>query len=143
MTTNAVIDCSSIAAPNVTINGAGGTAYTFTPRGIRRPAFRARRHSAFSSPHVAGRLDTSAVLDESQLIWEVMVSAETTGALSTAVDALVAAVTQFNYTVTVTIDGAVKTYSAWMGSLEPASEVLQGDVQAHVETWRISIPVVP
>ena len=96
----------------------GGTVYALA-KGFGPGATTYRRHTA-QSPFVAGRVLVRAVADAGTLIVPVVVRGTTPAGLQDSMTALVAAFTQWTYTVTLVEepDGAAPATYAW--TCEPA-----------------------
>jgi hypothetical protein len=126
---------------NLTLSEANG--YKVTYNGMGQPSGTWRRGYA-TSPWVEGALLTSAVLDQSVLNLSVLVSASSAAVLRTRMNALTAAVSQFTYTVAVTLNSQASTWTA-----DPADWALDGEAwQAsllglHMQRINLAIPVYP
>lgn len=94
------------------------------------------------SPDIHGTEYTSAAKEESSLPLEVKVFAASTAALNTACNALESALSQFEYTATVTEDGVSKVWSCAPADWSTGS-VDAGESAAFLRTYTITIPVFP
>lgn len=56
---------------------------------------------------------------------------------------LLAAVTQFSYTATVTVSGAAQTWTCQPGSIAPLGGRSYADITDHNPSWAVSIPCHP
>lgn len=76
-----------------------------------QPAERSRRRVAVTAPHVAGDFELSSVADASKLRMTIRCYGGASNA-QTLVDAVVAAVEQQSWTLTITWDGATRSWPA-------------------------------
>jgi hypothetical protein len=126
---------------NLTLSEANG--YKVLYRGLGHPSGAWRRGYA-SSPWVDGQLLTSAVLDQATLDLQVLVSASTASILRTRITAMHTAVSQFTYTVTVTLNSVANIWTA-----DPADWSLDGGswetplLSRHMQRVNLAIPVYP
>lgn len=126
---------------NLTLSAANG--YKVVYNGLGQPSGLWRRGYA-SSPWVDGATLTSAALEQSVLNLAVWVSADTASSLRTRIDNLTAAVSQFTYTVTVTLNSQAETWTA-----DPADWALDGErwqgsfLARHMQRVNLAIPVYP
>lgn len=111
-------------------------------QGLGRPGFSFRKEFAPESSWVAGRQPLSAVLDVSELPVQVYARGASTAALEATMATLEAAVSQWSYTVTLTIDGVAHSYSAEC-TWPQWGPVDSGEVRAHLARAALSIPVNP
>jgi hypothetical protein len=106
------------------------------------PDFAFRYTYAPDSAYVAGSVLLAAVLQQSALTAVVYVSASTGTALQALKDEVAAAVSQFTYSLSLTVDGVTTTWSA-----DPTwpqwGEVDSGMVAARMARAVLSIPVNP
>lgn len=137
------IDRSALSLSPLVIADDGAT-YRLTERGLGRPGVTWRMGAMPDSADVHGTEYISAAKEQSSLPLEVAVTASTTSALSAAVVALEAAVSQFSYDVTVTVDGVGRTWSCGPASYASANGAFDaGMVAAHFDVLSITIPVYP
>lgn len=138
------IDRSSLSLAALTISGDGSGTYSLTRDGLGRPAITARSTYAEDSSDVAGSLLTQAVKEMSSLPLEVLVQAATSADLDAAISALDAALWQFSYQVTVTVDGVAKVYNCGPAAWAPSSgKVDHGLAAQFVDVLTVTIPVQP
>lgn len=138
-----VVDRSSLSKSTLTVDSDGYSAYCFTPLGYSEPDTTPRTTTVRSS-FVHGDLATQSVLDTTDLVWEVLIQGNTSAQLDSRTEDLRQALClQLHYTITRTIDGVVKTFSASPAAMTRTAPVRKGDVYAHVATYTISIPVYP
>jgi hypothetical protein len=134
---------ASLQKNTLTIDSAGFGAYCLTPLGYTEPDTTPRTTTARSS-FVHGDLATQSVLDTTDMVLEVLVQGSTSAQLETRTDDLREALCrQLNYTITRTVDGVVKTFSADPATMTRTAPVRKGDVYAHVAAYTVSIPVYP
>lgn len=139
-----VIDRSGLSLADLTIDTEGFGTYLVDVAGLGRPGVVPRETFAATSPWVSGQLRTSVTLEETTLPLVVRVQAASSSALDTAVTALEAALNQFVYTVTKTVDGVAKAYTAYPATIGAVDGLTTfAGVQAHFEDLSISIPIYP
>lgn len=137
------IDRSSLSLSALTISSTGSGTYTLTETGLGRPAITARTTSV-SSPWFHGSTHVAVTKDQTALPLEVLVQAASSTALDTAIDALDAALWQFDYDVTVTVDGVAKVWSCSPASWSIAESLTShGRAVQYVELLTITIPCYP
>lgn len=111
--------------------------------GVGEPAFDFRYGYAPDSAHIPGSTLLSAVLEMSSLPVTIYARAASSAALETLRNEVRAAVSQFSYTVTLTVDGIASSFSAdpvwphWQWAED------SGMVAAHMASTSLSIPVNP
>jgi hypothetical protein len=138
-----VVDRASLSKSTLTIDSEGFGAYCLTPAGYVEPDTTPRTVTVRSA-FVHGDLATQSVLDTTDLVLEVLVQGSTSAQLETrAEDLREALCRQLSFTITRTIDGVVKTFSASPATMIRTAAVRKGDVYAHVATYTVSIPVYP
>lgn len=144
VTATVSIDRSSLSLSALTISSNSTGTYTLTENGLGRPAITARTHYASESPYFHGSTHVAVTKDQSALPLEVLVQAASSTALDTAINALDAALWQFTYDVTVTVDGVAKVWSCSPASWSIAeSLVSHGRAVQYVELLTITIPCYP
>lgn len=137
------IDRSSLGKSTLTVDSDGYGAYCFTPLGYTEPDTSPRTTTVRSS-FVHGDLATMSVLDTTDMVWEVLIQGNTSAQLDTRTEDLRQALCrQLDYTITRTVDGVVKTFTASPATMTRTAPVRKGDVAVHVATYTISIPVYP
>jgi len=128
-------------ASGVTLSSANG--YKVQYEGLGQPSIRWRRGYA-SSPWTDGATAVSAVKDQAVLDMRVLVEGTSAANLRTRIDALTDAVSQFTYTVTVTINSQAEVWTADPGDWSLDSESWQPSlVGEHKQIVNVSIPVYP
>lgn len=136
------IDRTSLSLSALVINDYPGAGLWLPEDALQRPAKAQRLTYAADSPFVHGSLLTSAVLLQSSLPMSVKAGAATTAALEDLMDELEAALFQFTYDVTVTVDGSPRVWRA-----DPADigwgTIDSGEVAARIATASVTIPVYP
>lgn len=138
------IDRTSLGLGPLVIAGDGSAPYSLTVRGLGRPVVTVRYTFADESPHLESSLLTQAVKEQTALPLEVLVQADSAAALEAAIAELDAAVWQFSYETTRTVDGVATTYQ----SKPTVSQVVDGvTLYAHVgeffEVVSVVIPIDP
>lgn len=138
------IDRTSLSLSALVIDTEGFNTYYVDQAGLGRVGRTPRETFATASPWVNGQLRTAVVWDESSLTLTVRTQADSSSALDTAVSALEDALSQFTYTVTVTVDGVVKVWNAYPATWNSTDGLLAVErVRAFHEDLSISIPVDP
>jgi hypothetical protein len=139
-----VIDRTALSLSPLTIDTDGFSTYAVDARGLGRVGKTPRETFATDSPYINGRTRTSVVLEESALPLGIRVQASSSSALNTAVTALEDALWQFVYTVTVTLDGVVKVWTAYPATIQSVDGLLAFErATSFHEDLSISIPVYP
>lgn len=110
--------------------------------GLEWPAFKFRYGYAPESRDVPGRTLLAAVLDASSLPAVIYAHADTTAALKAAQAELEAAVSQWSYDVTLTVDG-----QSWTWAADPSwpswGPIDSGMVRARLSRASLVIPINP
>jgi len=128
----------------LSIGSEGFSTYYIDRDGLGRVGKTPRETFADDSGWVNGRLRTAVVREESALPLTVRVQAASSSALDTAIDALDAALDQFVYDVTVTVDGVAKTYRGYPATMQTTDALINVErVRDFCEDFTISIPVYP
>lgn len=139
-----VISRTELSLADLTIDSEGFGTYLVDKAGLGRVGTTPRETFATAPPWLNGRLRTAVVKDESTLVLTVRVQAASSSALDTAVAALEAAFDQFEYTVTKTVDGVAKVYTAYPATIQSTDALTAFErVTAFHEDLSISIPVYP
>lgn len=141
MTATVSFDRTSLSLSALVASGAGPT-YRITEEGLGRPAVTWRFSAMPDSPNVHGTERTGAAKEESSLPLVIDVYSDTTAHLETACDALEAALSQFTYDTTVTVDGAAKVWSCSPASWATGA-IRAEDVNSFLRTYTINVPVYP
>lgn len=138
------IDRTSLGISALTIVSDGFSTYYLDVGGLGRAGKTPRETFATAPPWLHGQLRTAVALEEATLPLVVRVQASTSSGLDTAVEALEAAVGQFVYTVTKTVDGIVKVYEAYPATIQATDALTAVErVRNYYEDLSISIPVYP
>lgn len=138
---SATISRDGLSLPDLVADGRSGT-YSVRS-GFALPAGVWRRSYA-TSPYVHGRLLTGAVLEQTEIPLPIRVDANTAAVLAQRVKALINAISQFTYTLTLDLDGEVTSWTC-----EPADYTPGGDTyfKGHYAGYRqhvgLTIPVYP
>lgn len=142
--TTLTIDRTSLSLSPLVIEQGPFTGALYLPEdGLTWPAFTARRTYAPDSAYAAGRVLLAAVQDASELPLTVYAHADTTVALNTAKAELEAAVAQWSYDLTLTVDSVAHTYHAEIVLGVPWGPLDSGMVAAHMARTSFSIPLNP
>jgi hypothetical protein len=138
------IDRTSLSADPLVIDTEGFSVYLVDVAGLGRVGTTPRETFATPSPWVHGQLRTAVVKEESTLPLTVRVQAGNTADLHDAVHTLEAALFQFVYTVTVTLDGQAMAWTAYPATIGAVDGLTAFErVTGHFEDLSISIPVYP
>ena len=138
------IDRTSLSLSALVIDSEGFGTYYIDKAGLGRPGRTPRETLAAASPFVHGNLRTAVVWDEATLPLTVRVQSDSSADLATAVGALEAALSQFVYTVTVTVDGVARAWTAYPATWNTTDALVDVErVRNHFEDLAISIPVYP
>ena len=141
---NVTITRTLLSLSNLSIGSEGFSTYYIDKGGLGRVGKTPRETFADDSKWVNGRLRTAVVREESVLPLTVRVQAASSSALDTAVEALDAALDQFVYDVTVTVDGVAKTYRGYPATMQTTDALINVErVRDFCEDFTISIPVYP
>lgn len=130
-------------APLVITDNPHGTTLHLPEDGLVWPAFGTRRTYAPDSPHEAGRVLLAAVADATEIPVTIYAHGDTTTALNAAKAELEAAVAQWSYGLTLTVDGATHIYRAEIVLDVPWGPIDSGMVRAHMARTSFSIPLNP
>lgn len=131
-------------SPLVVTDNPFGTTLYLPEDGLVRPAFGTRYTRTPVSAYESGNGDLlAAVREATDLPVTVYAHADTTAALEAAKAELEASVAQWSYDLTLTVDGAVRTYSAEILLDVPWGPVDSGMVRAHMARASFSIPLNP
>lgn len=127
---------------NLTLSATNG--YYIADDGAGEPARTRRNGYAAESSWVNGKLLVSSALDHSSLQLGVWVNGTSESSLRTRIDALTTAVAQFTYTVSVTVGGSTKVWTADPADWSLSDERWSGPmVQAFWQRVNLAIPVYP
>lgn len=138
------IDRSSLSAADLVVDTEGFGVYTVDAGGLGRVGITWRNTFASASPFVHGQLRTTAVKEESTLPLLIRVGAGTTGDLRDAVHTLEAALSQFVYQITLTVDGVARAFTAYPATIGAVDGITKFEaVTAFYEDLTIVVPVYP
>ena len=138
------IDRTSLSLGALSIGTDRTGTYCLTINGLGDPEMVWRFGTMPNSDAIHGREVTSAALEQSSLALEVAVQGTTSSDLRTKRVALTTALSQFTYTVTVTVDGVAQTWAC-----DPANWSVSGGTVPHahqdqfVQVMTLTIPVHP
>lgn len=144
MTATLTLDRSGLSLEDLVIPGTAPTGAGLFLRsgGLSEPTFDVRTTYAPDSAYVSGSVLLAAVLTASTLPVSVVAQAATSEALAALRAELSAAVFQFAYTVTLTVDGVATAWDA--GPCWPAwGELTSPMVDARLSVASLVIPVQP
>ena len=139
-TASASLDRSALGKAALSIFPGG--VYRFTPDGLGTPAVSWRIDKAPDVPGVHGSEALAAAKEESSLPWTVLVMAASREGVGMAFDDLAEALDQWSYPVTVTVDGASRTWQAGPANYS-RGPILSAEQDAFLCTVTVSIPVYP
>lgn len=126
------IDRTGLSLPALVIDADPFTGAFHIPEdGLRWPRLSMRKVYAPESEFIAGRVKLAQVPGVADYEVSLYAHGDTTAAVFAAQDALEAAATQFEFDLTVTIDGQSRTYRA-EGDFPDWGEVDSGQVRAHL-----------
>lgn len=130
-------------APLVITANPHGTTFHLPEDGVVWPAFETRRTYAPDSAYESGRMLLAAVQDAAELSLTVYAHAASGAALATAKAELEAALAQWSYDLTLTVDSVAYTYHAEIVLGIPWGPIDSGMVAAHMASASFSIPLNP
>lgn len=122
---------------------ASATALWLPEDGLGEPDFEMRVGFAPDSLYIPGQKALAAVLDASAIPLIVKAQAPSTAALQTLKNELAAAVSQWAYDVTVTVDGVAQTWASSAPTWPKWGAIDSGMVKAHLAQATFTIPVNP
>lgn len=125
------ISRTALSLPDLTFTGDPSGDFHVPEDGVRWPRLALRKVYAPESEFVPGRTKLAQVAGVADYPVSLYVHGDTTGEVFANMDALEAAVTQFEFDLTVTIDGESRTYRT-EGDFPDWGEVDSGMVRAHL-----------
>lgn len=139
------ISRTSLSLSALTITGSRATADDFwiPAGGYVRPQFQQRQTYAPDSAYIPGRQPLAVVLNDGNLPLTIGVKAANAATLAALRAVLSAAVAQWSYTVTVTLDGVAETWTcraAWPTWPESAYWQRIGHEDRAVVTLPVEVP---
>lgn len=138
------IDRTGLSLAPLVIDSDPFTGSLYLPEeGLVWPAFDTRRLYAPDSNHAAGRTLLAAVQDAAELPLTVYAQGASGAALEAAKAELEAAVAQWSYDLTLTVDSVAHTYHAEIVLGVPWGPIDSGMVAAHLARTSFSIPLNP
>jgi hypothetical protein len=135
-------DRASLALADLVASNDPDDALFLSENGIVRPDFDYRRGYAPQSSFSPGQQLLSAVLEASTLSLVIMCRATSTALLRAAEAELTAAVGQFAFDVTLTVDGQAETWAADC-SVPKFGDVDSGMAKAFLSRAVLTIPINP
>lgn len=145
MTTTLSIDRTILALPPLVIYGSRAAAVSgfWLPQGgLQLPRFEPRRHYAPDSKYAAGKMLLAVVLDQADLPLIIRTVGTSVANLVTKQAELEQALTQFEFPLTLNIDGASATWSgeySWPQWVAPDA-AMRADLTARAT---VDIPINP
>jgi hypothetical protein len=133
----------SLAPLVITNNPYDDVALWLPEDGLSEPDFDMRVTYAPDSAYMPGRFKIAAVLDMTSIPCTIYARGTTTSALQSAKNELAAAVSQWAFDVTLTVDGVAQTWPAAAPSWPKWGDVDSGMVAAHIAKASFSIPLNP
>lgn len=139
------IDRTSLTLPALVMLGHPDASLALGVTDYTEPAMQPRINYAPTSGYVHGEQALGWAWQETMLNFSVSTfNQPSENASRTLVAELRTAITQFSYTVTVTVDGAAaESWTCRPGSLVPAGSRSLADVTHHRPVWAVSIPCHP
>jgi len=138
------IDRTGLSLSALVIETSGAGTYVMDQGGLGRVGTTPRDTLATDSPFIHGHTRVASVLEETTLPLVVRVQSTTSALLNTAVTALETALHQFVYTVTVTVDGIARVWTAYPATIGAVDGLVAYErVTDFYEVLSISIPVYP
>lgn len=144
MTTFSVtIDRTALTlSPLVITNDPFGTAFHLPSDGIGRGNFAIRKTYAPTSRLIGGQQLLSAVTDLGSLPLRIYAHGSTTAEVASNMAVLNAALSQWAYEITLTVDGVSETW--WADPELPTwGPVDSGEVAAHMAIATVTVPIQP
>lgn len=136
------IDRSSLSEADLTIADSG--TYCLTEKGLGRPGITWRKATAPDSADVHGSEYFAAVKEQTSLPLEVAILADSSAELEAAIDELTDALSQFTYTVTVTVGGVSKVWDAGPADWSAASGLVEfSKANRFFDVLKVTIPIYP
>ena len=136
------IDRASLSLTALAITNDGAT-YQIAQDGLGEPNITWRRLSAPDSANIHGTEYIGAVKEQTSIPLVVIVKAASSSALKTARDALFAALSQFSYPVTITVDGVAEVWTAGPADWARSTTVQPGQVAQFFTSLTVTVPVYP
>lgn len=130
-TASVTIDRAGLSLADLVAPNDPTSDFYFPEDGLRFPRLSLRKVYAPESEFIGGRVKLAQVPGVADYPVTFYAHADTTAALFVLMDELEAAVTQFTFDLTVTIDGEARTYLA-EGDFPDWGEVDSGMVRAHL-----------
>lgn len=129
--------------PLIITNNPHGTALHLPEEGLAWPVFGTRKTYAPDSAYESGRSLLAAVLAATELAATIYAHGETTAAVNAAKAELEAALAQWSYALTLTVDSVAHEYTAEILLGVPWGPIDTGMVRAHMASASFSIPLNP
>lgn len=143
MTQSFVIDRSGLSLSDLTIDVSGLNDYVISKDGWGEPPY-VPRTTFESSTFVNGQLLVASVDDLTAWALGVFINGTDGADLASKIAALAAAIKQFAYTVTATMDDSGTTWNAFPGSMSRDQGIVAPTLQWRYSAfYRLTIPVNP
>ena len=138
-----VFDRTALTLGDLTISNTPGGDY-WLPEGVEWPRFGRRKEFAPPSPYLSGRTLLARVSDVGLLPLTIYVGGSTTSEVETQKAALQAAVDQWSYDLTLTVDGVSADFTAECADDDITwGAIDSGMVRAHICRGSLTIPLYP
>lgn len=144
MTLTISINRASLSLAPLVLSGSdGGSSLGITD--YSEPAIQPRILYAPDSAYESGSTPLAVAFEDTIVGFAVCTTTSTTEAASRSLIAeLVSAVSQFSYTVTVTVDGApAETWTCRTGAVAPVGGRTYSNLRRHNPEWSVTIPAHP
>lgn len=142
MTVSLTIDRTALSLADLVIGTDWAGAFHLPEDGVGRGNFSIRRTYAPNSRLIGGQQLLSAVTDLGSLPLRIYAHGTSTADLAMNMAALDAALSQWAYQITLTVDGVSQTW--WADPELPTwGPVDSGEVAAHIAVASVSVPIQP
>jgi len=141
MATTVSIDRSSLSLSALAIASTYQTGLYLADQGLGRPAKTWVRNYA-TARDWNGAVPVDARLDQSSVALSIYIQGTSTSDLESRYAALEAALYQFTYNLTVTVDGTAKVWAAEAADITPAGYDVSFTLQ-YLQLVAVTIPVYP
>lgn len=143
MTISLSFSRTSLSLEPLVVTGSPSGSLFIPGDGLTWPSFETRRTYAPDSAYASGRTLLAAVRGAGDMPVTIYARGTTTTELETAKAVLAAAVAQWSYTLTLTVDSVAHAFNAEVVLDLPWGPVDEGMVSAHMARTSFSIPVNP
>ena len=143
MTVSVSIDRTSLSLSPLVIDDNPASTYRIAQGGLSRPTITPRETNAPDSRYFEGTELLAVTREQTRVPVKVIVQGASWAAVESAVDALDAAVWQFMYDVTVTVDGVAKTWYCTPAIPVPSGLIEPENVSQFFDVFDLDIPCKP